>query len=183
MPRNTRLYYLVGPSGSGKDSLLRQLKQHEYTQDQPLVAHRYITRPAGALDENHVELSDFEFERRRKSGLFLFDWQSHGYRYALGSEILVWLKSANSVIMNGSRAYLEQARGIVPDLVVVWLRVPEDVLRERLVQRCRENSGEVEARMQRNRLLEKNRPAGCLVFDNLAPLTESLPSFLEMLNR
>lgn len=38
-----KLIWLVGPSGSGKDSLLAALRQREHSQ--LLVAHRYITRP------------------------------------------------------------------------------------------------------------------------------------------
>lgn len=41
-----KLIWLVGPSGSGKDSLLAALRQREHPQ--LLVAHRYITRPHNA---------------------------------------------------------------------------------------------------------------------------------------
>ncbi len=39
-----KLIWLMGPSGSGKDSLLAELRLREQTQ--LLVAHRYITRDA-----------------------------------------------------------------------------------------------------------------------------------------
>ncbi len=45
-----RLIWLMGPSGSGKDSLLSALRQREHSQ--LLVAHRYITRAANAGSEN-----------------------------------------------------------------------------------------------------------------------------------
>lgn len=41
-----KLIWLMGPSGSGKDSLLAELRLREQTQ--LLVAHRYITRDASA---------------------------------------------------------------------------------------------------------------------------------------
>ena len=50
-----RLIWLMGPSGSGKDSLLSALRQREHSQ--LLVAHRYITRDANAGSENHIALS------------------------------------------------------------------------------------------------------------------------------
>ena len=37
-----KLIWLMGPSGSGKDSLLAELRLREQTQ--LLVAHRYITK-------------------------------------------------------------------------------------------------------------------------------------------
>lgn len=145
-----RLIYLVGPSGVGKDSVLTRLKQHRYTGDQPLVAHRYITRPVRTDDENHVELAEFDFNRRLSAGLFLFHWQSHGYRYAIGEEVKKWLKQGNSVIVNGSRQYLQQARQILPALLPVWMTVSEDVLCQRLQQRGRESKEEIEMRIQRS---------------------------------
>ena len=44
-----KLIWLMGPSGSGKDSLLAELRQQEPAQ--LLVAHRYITRAANAGNE------------------------------------------------------------------------------------------------------------------------------------
>ncbi len=55
----SRLLYLMGASGSGKDSLLDALRQHLPTD--VAVAHRYITRPADAGAENHIALSETEF--------------------------------------------------------------------------------------------------------------------------
>lgn len=54
-----KLIWLMGPSGSGKDSLLAELRLREQTQ--LLVAHRYITRDASAGSENHIALSEQEF--------------------------------------------------------------------------------------------------------------------------
>ncbi len=51
-----KLIWLMGPSGSGKDSLLAELRLREQTQ--LLVAHRYITRDASAGSENHIALSE-----------------------------------------------------------------------------------------------------------------------------
>ena len=54
-----RLIWLMGPSGSGKDSLLSALRQREHPQ--LLVAHRYITRAANAGSENHIALNETNF--------------------------------------------------------------------------------------------------------------------------
>ncbi|MBL7004052.1 MAG: ribose 1,5-bisphosphokinase [Gammaproteobacteria bacterium] len=150
MTTSAKLIYLVGPSGVGKDSVLTHLKKHYITEHQPLVTHRYITRPVRLNDENHIELSEFDFQRRLNSGLFLFHWQSHGCSYAIGSEVKNWLEQGNSVIMNGSRQYLNQAREICPNLIPLWMAVSENVLRQRLQQRGRESAAEIDARIQRS---------------------------------
>lgn len=64
-----KLIWLVGPSGSGKDSLLAALRQREHPQ--LLVAHRYITRPFNAGSENHIALSEHEFFTRAEQHLLL----------------------------------------------------------------------------------------------------------------
>lgn len=150
MASAARLIYLIGPSGVGKDSILSRLKKHHFADHQPLVAHRYITRPVWVDDENHIDLAEFDFNRRLQSGHFLFHWQSHGYCYAVGMEVKNWLEQGRCVIVNGSRNYLQQAKQIAPGLLPVWMTVSEDILRYRLQQRGRESAGEIEARIQRN---------------------------------
>ncbi|GAL20638.1 ATP-binding protein PhnN [Vibrio maritimus] len=49
-----KLYYIVGPSGAGKDTLIDAIRA-EFPED-IIVAHRYITRPFG-LVEKTISLS------------------------------------------------------------------------------------------------------------------------------
>ncbi|MBC8210616.1 MAG: ribose 1,5-bisphosphokinase [Gammaproteobacteria bacterium] len=161
-----RLYFLVGPSGAGKDTLLRELKKNQYAETQPLVAHRYITRDPREGDENHVELCPFDFNRRLEAGLFLFNWESHGYQYAIGREVKKWVKSGHNVIINGSREYFPVAREILPALVPIWISVSEQILRQRLISRGRETAEQIEQRILRNRQLESLRPKHCVLINN-----------------
>lgn len=178
-----KLFFLVGPSGAGKDSLLEALKRTRYSTTQPLVAQRYITRPLQANDHQHVELSADEFECRKQSGFFLFDWSSHGYRYGIGYEIEGWLKQGHNVIVNGSRAYLPQACDIYPGLFPIWIRVTDTVMRERLQARGRESGEQIDARIRRNHELDQCIPANCAILDNnrdLATTVEQLLLLIEL---
>ena len=103
-----RVIWLMGPSGSGKDSLLAALRQQ--THPQLLVAHRYITRPASAGSENHIALSEPEFFTRAGQQLFALSWHANGYYYGVGLEIDLWLHAGFDVVVNGSRAHLPQAQ-------------------------------------------------------------------------
>lgn len=181
MPYAQKLYYLVGPSGVGKDTVLNHLKQNQYSDEQPLVAHRYITRPVRVNDENHIELAEFDFNRRKEARLFLFDWESHGYKYAIGREVKRWLKSGNSVIVNGSRNYLETARDRFKDLVPVWMTVSDDVLRERLKKRGRESDDEIEARIQHNHELDKLKPHDAVYINNDQSVEDTIGQFMALL--
>src|SRR5690349_12136372 len=69
------LVYVMGPSGAGKDTLLRYARE-QLASEPVAFAHRYITRPATAGDENHVALSVPEFRARKQHGLFAMDWEA-----------------------------------------------------------------------------------------------------------
>lgn len=103
-----KLIWLVGPSGSGKDSLLAALREREHPQ--LLVAHRYITRPFNAGSENHIALSEHEFFTRAEQHLFALSWHANNTYYGIGVEIDLWLHAGFDVVANGSRAHLALAR-------------------------------------------------------------------------
>ncbi|MBH1929777.1 ribose 1,5-bisphosphokinase [Serratia rubidaea] len=173
-----QLIYLMGASGAGKDSLLAALRNA--ADAAPLVAHRYITRPAQAGCENHVALSEREFLRRRANGLFALDWQAHHTRYALGIEVDLWLLQGIDVVVNGSRAYLPYARQRYgAQLLPLCLQVEPAVLRRRLEQRGRENSGQIEQRLAR--AAAYSVPSDCLRLDNNGALSDTLAALLQLL--
>ena len=102
------------------------------------------------LGENYISLSEPEFEQRRQAGCFAMHWQSHGYRYGIGVEIDQWLTLGLKVVVNGSRAYLEQAlRRYLGRLSPILIKVSPQRLRERLLARGRETATEIEKRLQR----------------------------------
>ncbi|WP_110707291.1 ribose 1,5-bisphosphokinase [Salinicola sp. CR57] len=141
-----RLIYVMGASGVGKDSLLRELRQRR---PDVLVAHRYITRASGS-GENCVELSAAEFAWRREQGLFCLAWCAHGLDYGVGIEIESWLTAGHTVVLNGSRRALALARARFGESLVPLLVVADaEVLRQRLLARGRETLAEIEARLAR----------------------------------
>ena len=92
-----KLIWLMGASGSGKDSLLTELRQREQTQ--LLVAHRYITRAASAGSENHIALSEQEFFTRAGQNLLALSWHANGLYYGVGVEIDLWLHAGFDVVV------------------------------------------------------------------------------------
>jgi len=144
-----RLIYVVGASGSGKDSLMAYARNSLANAGQVVFAHRYITRAADAGGENHVALTPDEFESRRRAGLLAMHWQSHGYAYGIGIEINQWLAKGITVVVNGSRQYLETAAQRYCELLPVWIEVTPAVLRARLLARGRETATEIEQRLAR----------------------------------
>lgn len=177
-----KLVYVIGASGSGKDSLLDALR--EKMPPALLVAHRYITRPPHAGAENHVALSDEEFARRQSRGLFALDWQAHETRYALGLEIDVWMQQGFSVVINGSRAHLPTALARYgTTLLPVYLHVSPEVLARRLEARGRESATEIEQRLQRAAQYQHGLPASCQRLDNNGDLQHTLANLLTVLHQ
>jgi len=175
------LLYVIGPSGSGKDSLMRYARESLEHDSSVVFAHRYITRPHDAGGENHVALSEAEFDSRLARKLFPMHWRSHGMRYGIGCEINQWLAKGLIVIVNGSRAYLQQASKNYPELMPLLIEVSADVLRGRLQPRGRETASEIEARLMRAEEFKTLQHPSLLRFRNDAPLDETGPAFVELI--
>ena len=144
----------MGPSGSGKDSLLSALRQREHPQ--LLVAHRYITRAANAGSENHIALSEQEFSLApgricsRSAG-------TPTATTGIGIEIDLWLHAGFDVLVNGSRAHLPARARYASALLPVCLQVSPDVLRSRLQSRGRE-SEKIAQRLDAQRAIPSGLP-------------------------
>lgn len=177
-----RLIYVVGASGSGKDSLMRHARERLADDPAVVFAHRYITRPADAGGENHVALSPQEFATRAAAGLFALHWQSHGHAYGIGIEINQWLARDITVVVNGSREYLAEAKGRYPELLPVWIDVPAAVLRERLRLRGRECEAAIADRLARHQVMSGQARDG-VVITNDGLLTDAGEALVAVIAR
>ncbi|MDR2216465.1 MAG: phosphonate metabolism protein/1,5-bisphosphokinase (PRPP-forming) PhnN [Nevskiaceae bacterium] len=167
-----RLLYVVGPSGSGKDSLLRHARQRLEAQSDILFAHRYITRPVELQGENHIALSVAEFEARRSANLFAMHWDSHGLRYGIGREINFWLQEGRDIVVNGSREYLPEALCRYPELFLVQITASAETLSTRLLARGRESAEQVARRIERaGQFTPAHEPSA--IIENNGTLTEA----------
>jgi ribose 1,5-bisphosphokinase len=175
-----RLVYVVGASGSGKDSLMRFARTRLATNPAVVFAHRYITREADAGGENHVALSAEEFAARRRAGLFALDWESHGHAYGIGIEINQWLAKGVTVVVNGSREYLPQVQEPYPELLAVSIHVPPEILRARLTARGRESADAIDARLERHRMLQDQMAFG-MTINNDGELAEGGKALVDLI--
>lgn len=177
----TYLFYVAGPSGSGKDSLIDGLRDRLGGDHGVLFAHRYITRCWQAGGENHVQLSASEFQQRSKFGLFCMEWQANNCSYAIGTEIDSWLNSGHSVVVNGSRAHLEEAVSHFGErLIPILITVDPDILRARLLNRGRESASEIDARIARNLKFELNLYGHTVELANNGDLATGVDRFYDI---
>lgn len=177
------LFYLIGASGSGKDSLLEGCRAQLKIDDRICVAHRYITRAPGIGGENHVHLSEAEFALRIELGMFAMHWDSHGYRYGIGAEVDHWLDAGANVVINGSREYLPVALGLYDELVPILVDVPAERLRARLTTRGRETAAEIERRLARHEAMVAALPPDVLKISNDGPLEAGVAALVALLRQ
>ena len=142
-----RLIAVVGPSGVGKDSVIDGLCG---VRPDLHRVRRVITRDAGAGGEDFDAMSQENFDAMAAKGQFCLDWSAHGLRYGIRTEVLMRLAQDEDCIVNLSRGVLADARGLVPDLVVLELRASPKMLRQRLAGRARETEAEIAARLARD---------------------------------
>lgn len=178
--RQGRLVYVMGASGSGKDSLLQLLRPR--LRGLPVVfARRYITRPLSVRGERHIAVSPERFADMAASGQFVMDWRSHGLRYGIGRGIETTLGSGHVVLMNGSREYLPEAIRHYPDLVPVLVEVDASALRARLLARGRERGADIEERIARASM-RAEYPGEVRRIDNSGPLAESVDALYRLVS-
>lgn len=172
-----RLFAVVGPSGAGKDTLIDAARA---ARPELAVVRRAITRPQSAGGEAFDGVSDADFDARLQSGAFALWWKANGLRYGIPASAIALRDTGRDVLFNGSRAALDQAAVRFPDLVVIRITAPSQVLMERLLARGRETREEITARIARSGL---DLPAGLRVVDviNDGPLPQATAAFLAAL--
>lgn len=146
---NTRLIYVMGPSGAGKDSVLGWLRAH-LPADMPVHwARRTITRPASAGGEGHEAIDTAGFVEQQSQGQFALAWQANGLHYGVRLTELAPLQQGHWVLVNGSRGHLAHALQSHPGLQVVHITADPATLVLRLTQRQRETPEEIQQRVAR----------------------------------
>ena len=143
-------YFLlvVGPSGAGKDSLMDAAKQR-LPAEQFVFAKRVVTRPPGMVGEDYESCDPATFNERKAQGEFLATWQAHGYQYGLPASLLIDQARGKHIVANGSRASVPALAANIPNLAVIHVTAPVDMLAKRLAIRGRETEPQIRERLSR----------------------------------
>jgi ribose 1,5-bisphosphokinase len=139
---------VVGPSGAGKDTLLRLVRERLASDGRFFFPRRVVTRPSDA-SEDHASLSTQAFEEAIERGAFALHWQAHGHRYGIPAEVDALVREGKTVVFNASRHAIPIARRRYAATLVVVVDVPVEVRAARLAARDREGPAEVLARLER----------------------------------
>lgn len=144
------LVLVVGPSGAGKDSLLRAARTRLADDDRFTFIRRTVTRPSDPASEDVESVSEREFAAREIEGRFSLAWQAHGLRYGLPRPAVEsGLRRGCCVVANVSRTIVDEARATFPRVAVVLVTASPANLARRLAARQRESMEDIERRITR----------------------------------
>ncbi|MEM7567128.1 MAG: AAA family ATPase [Pseudomonadota bacterium] len=130
---------VVGPSGAGKDSLIRGAAEALRHDPRFVFPRRWITRPPDET-EPAEEITRAEWARRRADGKTLLAWDAHGLGYAIPDTVRADIGAGRIVIANVSRAVLHDLPPDMPPCAIVHVTASEATLARRLAARGREDA-------------------------------------------
>lgn len=149
-PERGVLILVVGPSGAGKDSLIRAAAHHFVADDRFVSVRRVVTRSADPASEDVEAVTEREFAARELEGHFALSWGAHGLRYGLPRSVVeAGLAHGSCVVANASRGTIEEARARFTRVAVILVTASDATLAKRLAERRRESTAEIEQRIAR----------------------------------
>ena len=162
---NGTLIVVLGPSGSGKDTVIDYARTALGERAEVMFVRRVVTRDAAAAAEDHDTLTEAEFAAQERAGAFAFTWNAHGLSYGWPRALDAHLQAGGVAIANGSRATLKRLEQKYRGLLPVALSVRADILAGRIAARGRESAAEITARLERGERFTVDAP-GVVTIDN-----------------
>ena len=167
-PRSGTLIAVVGPSGAGKDTVMRLAREELAGVPDVVFATRVITRPPHP-SEAHEAVDEQQFAQREAAGEFLIAWRANGLAYALPASLQDALAAGKTIVANLSRGAVATARQNGIRVLAVEVTAERQLLASRIAQRGRENPAMREARMARNAAYAETFRADIVIANNGAP--------------
>lgn len=142
------LIFVVGTSGSGKDSVIRETVAYLTKNGVPAqIMKRMITRkPDENEKSNYLPVDEF---LSRKSE-FAIAWKIYGNWYGIPWDSLsIAYENHSLLLINVSRGVLYEARKLFPSSLIILVTVPKKTAESRIKKRGRENNEGIQMRLSR----------------------------------
>lgn len=172
---------VVGPSGAGKDSVMRRACGMLSGDPRVHFIRRAITRPRDEVGEDHMPVDEAAFCAMSEAGRFALRWQAHGNFYGIPVEADAMIAAGSVVVANLSRTVLRELPRRYRNHVVVEITAAPEILARRIATRGRESEAEIADRLARKIAAEAF--PGTIVIDNGGDLDEAAAAFAGLIRR
>jgi guanylate kinase len=145
-----RAVVITGPSGVGKGTLIRSLRERMPSLQLSISATTRLPRAGETQGVDYHFMSEDDFERHVRDNDFVEHADYAGARYGtLRSELETRMSSGAPVVLEIEVQGARQVRETMPEAVQVFIAPPSvDALRARLVGRGTDAPEQVEARLR-----------------------------------
>lgn len=169
----TKIILLVGPSGAGKDLLLKYSKEI-YGEKLNLVK-RYITKESD-VNESNFYIDEYAFEILRHNSYFASTWEAYGNYYGIPKRFIN--NGLNLIAV--SRARIVDFENLYDNVYTINISIPKKDIIKRLENRGLKED-EIKTRLLRN--YEELEARNIIEFDNSLPFELSKENFIGLLRQ
>lgn len=167
-----KIILIVGASGVGKDSLIKEAKKD--LKKEFNFVKRYITRKPDKNEKNYF-LENCAFELLKDNDYFISSWEAHENFYGI---------SKNSIknrlnIISISRSKISDFEKNFKNVYVINITLNKEELKNRLIKRGRETLEEIQKRLDRS--YDKIEAKNLINFENDKSFQESKEAFIKLL--
>lgn len=141
--------FVCGPSGAGKDSVIRWAAEHLQDRQDVVFARRMITREKHP-GSDHDAVTREQFAHLAQMGGLAWHWCTHGFDYGISADYACDVTAGRVVVVNGSREHVRALALNQAAVRVVHIEASPSHLAARLNQRSRDTPQQMAYRLARN---------------------------------
>lgn len=143
------LVLVVGPSGVGKDTMIKGARQALSNDNRFVFVQRVVTRETDSDGDEHTSMAPADFVKAEMTGRFCLTWDAHNLRYALPISVETDLALGKVVVASVARHAVAAAHHQYPACAVVLITAEISRRAERLRMLGRESGDQITARLAR----------------------------------
>jgi phosphonate metabolism protein PhnN/1,5-bisphosphokinase (PRPP-forming) len=132
--RNGKAFIVLGPSGSGKNTLINGACKNI---DNLKAIKRYITRTKIDINEDYNPIDEKIFTQMKSENLFCTTWNANNCNYGIHKDAIDDLKDGKNILYDISSS------------IVIHINATSNLLSQRIFDRKRENEFEINSRIKR----------------------------------
>lgn len=168
----TKIILIVGASGVGKDTLIKEAKKD--LKKEFNFVRRYITRKPDKSEKNYF-LENSAFELLKENDFFISSWSAHENFYGISKNSI---KNKTNII-SISRSKIEDFEKNFKNVYVINITLDEKILKKRLIKRGRESIEEIKKRLDRK--YDKIEAKNLINFENNKSYEDGRKDFIKLL--